>query len=540
MNRLSRALPRLGEGLLLFFCCFLPFRLPLIHLLGDWVKYIPDVLILSFFALFAAEKRLRFRLSRTDLLFLLFLAFAFCGTCLIARLRCYLFLHQTRSIGLYYIFAFCLRRISLPKHTPRRMLRTLQAVSWPLAALGIVERLCSKTVLFQQDFAEGIYSFDNFGRVYSLFYNPNTYGLFLVLLLLFSLNERLRSGTKTPLALYAQIAVMLFLTMSRSSILILAAVLALSGILLGKPLWRQWKSLLWRGAVIACCVAAVSLLLPRAAEQYYFAQVQPRLEWDGVRPLSREVQTVSFTAPDGSDYDGWLFNGITYVDARCAIPLREQGSVLHLPADDAILTSAGAIPLSDFAALEETERQALLEAAPDPDSPRERHILSNRIYQSLRVDSGTRLSALTQARTYQVNVNGRFFSVLTALRIARANPIFGTGFGTYGSAASSSWLPPQYEVYGLAQGFYADCQYACVLAETGFPGLLLFLGFLLSAVWDNRKSLPAVILCLILGWYGLFFNMLEVQIASLLLWSLPALEKQECPLTLLREGLREN
>ena len=90
-----------------------------------------------------------------------------------------------------------------------------------MAALGIVERLFSKTVLFSQSAARAIYSFDNLGRVYSAFQNPNTYAMFLTILLLLSLLLQLRGEKKTPLLLYIQLAVMMVLTMSRASRLLL-------------------------------------------------------------------------------------------------------------------------------------------------------------------------------------------------------------------------------------------------------------------------------------------------------------------------------
>ena len=183
------------------------------------------------------------------------------------------------------------------------------------------------------------------------------------------------------------------------------------------------------------------------------------------------------------------------MDERCAIPLREAGAVIHLESGDVTL------PVAD------NER-------------REAWIYSNAVLKSFHVSSRTRLSALTQARTYQVQVNGRVSSVLTALRIAKDHPVFGTGFGTYGSASSSAWTPPTCAEYGVAQGFYADCQYSSTLAETGFVGLGLLLLFLFTVVWESRKCLPAVVLCLILGWYGVFFNMLEVHIGAFLLWTL--------------------
>lgn len=490
---------RWGLGLVCALCWLIPFRLPLAAVLGSWFKFAPDGLIGIYAvccALWCLRTRKKLRWRKADGAFALFLLFGLVSTLLVNHIPLIRYIHQVRSFGMYYLLAFALRQAGVGRESLPGVLRQMQWVSWPVAALGIVERLFSKTVLFSQSAARAIYSFDNLGRVYSTFQNPNTYAMFLTILLLLSLLLQLRGEKKTPLVLYIQLTVMMILTMSRASLLLLAVLLPVLAILLGKPLWKRWKALLPRCALIALCAAAVSLLLPRGAEAIYFAGVQKVLEGDDLRSeMPLDVTPVTFTGADGSDYQGYVFCDITYVDERCAIPLREAGAVIHLESGDVTL------PVSD------NER-------------REAWIYSNAVLKSFHVSSRTRLSALTQARTYQVQVNGRVSSVLTALRIAKDHPVFGTGFGTYGSASSSAWTPPTCADYGVAPGFYADCQYSSTLAETGFLGLALLLLFLFTVVWECRKCFPAVVLCLILGWYGVFFNMMEVHIGAFLLWTL--------------------
>ncbi len=492
-----KPISRASEGVLLFLCVFLPFRIPLTLLLGDWVKWIPSVLVAALAVWHLADRRARLRLRLSDGLFALFLVFALVSTVLINHLRPYLYLHELRSIALYYVLAMVLREQGLGRETVLRVTRTLQWVSWPLAVLGLVERLCSKTVLFDAAFARSIYSFDNMGRVYGAFYNPNVYGLFLVLVLMLSVSTWALYRQRTSAALYAQITAMVVLTMSRSSLIAFGAVLVFFGLAAGKALLRRWKPLLLRVCVCTAAAAAAAILLPRAAEAYYFARVQPMLEGENTRDLTMDVREITFTGADGTEYAGWLFNGITYIDARCAVPLREAGAVIHLSEGDVTLP---------------VRNNAL----------RETYIYSNAILKSFHVTSATRLGALRQARTYQVQVNGRFFSVLSALRVAKDHPFFGTGFGSFGSAAATTWTPDLYAEYGLPDGFYSDCQYCSVLGETGFAGLGLFLVFLAAFLLEHRKHALCVALCLLMGWYGLFFNMLEVQHGALLLWTLPA------------------
>lgn len=486
-----------AEGVLLFFCVFLPFRTPLAGLLGDWVRVVPDGLILLLLLWQGVECRLRFRLKASEGILLGFLLLALVSTCWVNGQRLFLFLHQSRSLCLYVLFALVLRQQHYGKETLLRVTRALQLASWPLCVLGLVERVCSKTVLFDTAFARSIYSFDNMGRVYGMFYNPNIYGLFLLAVLLLSLCTRVLHGQKTGLALYVQLSVMLWLTMSRSGLLALAGVAVLALAVLHRPLLRLWKRLWWRAAICVGVTALAALALPRMAEAYYFARVQPMLEGDALRTISMETEEVTFTL-EGETYPGWRFNGVTYVDARCAVPLREAGAVIHLPDGDITL------PVED-------------------NDLRETYIYSNAILKSFHVSSATRMNALTQSRTYQVSVNGRLFSVQKALAVAKEHPLLGTGFGTFGSAASLTWTPDTYGAYGLYSGFYSDCQYSSILGETGFLGLAVFLAWLCAVLLERRKHCLLVLLCVLMGWYGLFFNMLEVHMAALLLWCLPTL-----------------
>ena len=152
------------------------------------------------------------------------------------------------------------------------------------------------------------------------------------------------------------------------------------------------------------------------------------------------------------------------------------------------------------------------------------------IKSSLGVAAGDRFSELGTDALYSQNTNMRIQSVLTALKVARNQPLFGSGYGTYGSSASLTWEVPNYKDLGLYNGFYADNQYACVVAETGFVGLGLFMAFLLTTLWKYSNNLLCLLACLIIGWFGIFYNILEIQIGAMLLWSLLSFDLPELTL----------
>ena len=185
-QQLPAALKKAGLALLIFLCLFIPFRTPLSDLTFSGVKAIPDVLIVCLAAWYAVAVRFRLRFTIHDVLFLAFDAVAFVSTVFINDLGIGLFLYQTRAIGIYYVLYFVLRNFGFGQKELVPITRTLQAASVPLFVLGVIEKVFSKCILFDTDFASGLDRI-NYARVYSMFYNPNTYGLFLVFTILLSL-----------------------------------------------------------------------------------------------------------------------------------------------------------------------------------------------------------------------------------------------------------------------------------------------------------------------------------------------------------------
>jgi hypothetical protein len=55
-------------------------------------------------------------------------------------------------------------------------------------------------------------------------------------------------------------------------------------------------------------------------------------------------------------------------------------------------------------------------------------------------------------------------------------------------------------------------------------GFVLFLAFLLSTLWYHRRNLLKVIACVIIAWFGVFYNILEIQMGAMLLWTILSLD----------------
>jgi putative inorganic carbon (HCO3(-)) transporter len=132
-----------------------------------------------------------------------------------------------------------------------------------------------------------------------------------------------------------------------------------------------------------------------------------------------------------------------------------------------------------------------------------------------RFDEMTNNKIITKSTT-----NGRVYSIKTGFKIYINYPLFGSGFGSYGDAASLILGSPIYKQYSIRNNFYADNEYIKVLVENGTIGFIsytLFLLMLLKMVLKSKNILK-VIMFITICFLGLFYNVFEVQIISMFFW----------------------
>lgn len=425
----SPLLKKITYYFMIFLCVFIPLRSPIADLTFQSIKAIPDIIIvvLAFWYVISVRFRLKFKIY--DIFFLAFLGTAFISTVFINDVGLMPYIFQVRSIGIYYILFYIARNMHFGTKEYIKLVRTLQIAALILFAFAIVEKVTSKTVLFPVSVAESIVSSTNFARVYSLLYNPNTYGLFVVLTFFASICLDFYCNTKTNIFVYISFAVSIFMSMSRSTLIILGIgiILILIQLIIDKKLMKIWKVLLKKVVIVAVSAAIIVGAVNILSAVYY---------------------------------------------------------------EDVILKS-------------------------DKISQHQQGQAGN----SLGVGAGDRLSEMGDSDMYvSSSVDGRIFSVTKGIEIFKDHPIFGTGFGTFGSSASMNYEPDIYEEYDIPFPFYSDIEYAKILAENGIVGVVLFAGFLLSILWAYRKDHYKLLICLTIGWFGCFFNIFEVQIGSAFLW----------------------
>ena len=402
-----------SKCLVLFLMCFIPFRNELELLLGTYIKVLPDMMILILLMGYVISQRGRVKIQLSDIIFCLFFLVALINTIFIKKISISIYIMEVRSLAVYYILYVVIRNYKFEQNYILKICKCIRGLTYLLFVLGMIEMLSSKMLLFPKSVAESIIYADNFSRMYGMFCNPNTYGAFLVTFFFVIYHAK---GEK--LWVYKCIALAsLFMTMSRSSLLIFIFVGILYILIFRKELLENKKALILQIIIVGLISIGIYML----------------------SVVGRESM-------------------VKYINAG---------------------TTAEEAETTMFDRLKEMNSEEIVE---------------------------------------QSNLVGRIFIVKTGIQIWKDNAILGTGFGTYGSGASMAWIPEIYEQYGIPAGCYSDNEYIKDIVETGSVGFLLLCLFLVSILYEQRKKPLNILICIMVGWFGLFYNVFEVQIVAFLLW----------------------
>ncbi|WP_411954039.1 O-antigen ligase family protein [Alkalibacillus sp. S2W] len=139
----------------------------------------------------------------------------------------------------------------------------------------------------------------------------------------------------------------------------------------------------------------------------------------------------------------------------------------------------------------------------------------------------SRFKSMFSSETVEASTEwGRIYIVIKGLEIFEDQPLFGTGFGTFGDAATLHYSSPIYDDYNIPDDIYTDNQYIHILVATGIVGTLILLWFVISLLRQtlpnlskNEKSLMiSIIATLLTG--CLYYNLLEDKSFMLYFYSL--------------------
>ena len=461
-KRLKLKFEQYIQLVILFLMVFIPFRNLLEIVCGMYIKVLADVLVLSVVMLFLVLYVKNIKLKLYDVFLGAFLLLAFFNTVIIHHVSMKVYLFQVRSIILYYMLFFVIRHFELPENFIKRVCSTLRYITYILFFLGIIEKIGRKEWLFPAEIAESILYEDNFVRVYSMFFNPNTYGAFVVLafiIVLFYENKKL--------FLYKSIVVAsLLMSMSRSAMLLF-----------------------------------VMFLLTYA---FFVKRKQIR---------------------DNIGY--YLFQCVLIFFLGMIIYMASEYFTIQLNASNSIVeeeNSQEKVTEENFEIMLDTNEEITAQQSNDNEAEKSIEVQNdNQTTVFTRMEELNSDDIITKSMT-----DGRLHYLLKGIEIFKNHPILGTGFGTYGSAASLNWNPPIYEKYNLTYGFYSDNEYIKELVETGVLGVGLLCAFFFLIFFENKSNKIIVLLLLSLSWLGLFYNVLEVQIVAFLFWLMLGLNVCGC------------
>lgn len=443
---MEKSLRFILKYLLVFLFFFIPFREVIAYYTVDYIKFIPDALIWSLLLFVIIKNKFKLNLKSYDYFYIGFIIVGFIST-LINDISVMAFAMQVRSIGTLYVLFYILRNINMEYKDYIPAVKTLNLVTITFVLLSLIEIISNKSILFPLEWAKGISFASNYYRAYSLLFNPNVYGAFLLFVIIINYYCEMTSNKKIKLnyLIYLLGYLGIFLSSSRSTFL--GCILFILFLIYNSIREKKFKSLFIH---ILLGIVAFGLSC-------------------GVFVLRNKLE---IKAPEGT-----IINKIPDIDNDPDVPVVDPTKPTK----------------------------------PSKPSKPNKNGNNNLIGRFEEVINGT-----TKEDSEQ---NGRIFIIKKGLEIFKNNYVIGTGFGTFGSAGSKMVTPTKlYEKYGLYEGFYSDNEYIKVVVETGALGVLTFGSFILLLFISILKSRYAVILFLIYWYLGMFYNITETQVVTLLFY----------------------
>lgn len=254
---------------IIFLVCFIPFREYISYYTISYIKFLPDIIIFVTFVFLLLFKKIKIRFSASDIIILLFTLVTFITNICLNQRGILPFLLELRSLFLYYVLYYILRNTKIEINW-NLFSKVLSLVIFIVSIFSIVEKIFNKDFLFPNAWASSIVYKDNFARVYSVFNNPNTYATFIVLSFFLLNYLEYYKDVKCYKFIYVLLLINLWLSASRSSMIILAMYILVYLILLIKN--RNKSKLL--GLLIIVLISSICIFgISKMSNNYYFATV---------------------------------------------------------------------------------------------------------------------------------------------------------------------------------------------------------------------------------------------------------------------------
>lgn len=254
---------------IIFLVCFIPFREYISYYTISYIKFLPDIIIFVTFVFLLLFKKIKIRFSASDIIILLFALVTFITNICLNQRGILPFLLELRSLFLYYVLYYILRNTKIEINW-NLFSKVLSLVIFIVSIFSIVEKIFNKDFLFPNAWASSIVYKDNFARVYSVFNNPNTYATFIVLSFFLLNYLEYYKDIKCYKFIYILLLINLWLSASRSAMIIFAVYIFVYSILIIK---NKYKDKLLNLLVIALISSICIFGISKMSNNYYFATV---------------------------------------------------------------------------------------------------------------------------------------------------------------------------------------------------------------------------------------------------------------------------
>jgi len=474
------------EMLVIFLIIFIPFREVISLYTTDFVKLIPDFLIILVFFIKLLKKEIKF--NKIDVVFFVFMVFSFLSTYVVNGNGILPYVIQIRSISVMYFFYIISRKNQFSQKFLNIFSIITQIEVIFLSLFGYIEKIFNKGLYFPETWAKGIIYEINFQRVYSFLNNPNIFGAFIVfsILILTYFEEKNKIKKITPHFYIFSLAA-LFLTASRSSLItLILSIIAIFTIMNNKknilPLLKYISFAIVLTYIINILSSYNSLVLIML---FLVAILVVTIEELLGNQRFKAFLITIFISIAG------VFWGVQYI---LVSPPTFINEVVDEPTSEIVKDAAN---IETSTETKETFQEQIIK-------------------DSVLVTKTKNLFSPTEIE--QSSTDGRIYRVINGLKLFSKAPVFGYGFGTYGS--SSSLIISKLELSNEETNMcsYADNQYIALLVETGIVGFILIaaLYILLLIKYKNEKF--KIFVLLIIAFLGLFYNILEIKILMFLLF----------------------
>lgn len=424
--------------------------------LSSLITLIPTVFVFAYFVILFFKGKIK--LKKFDYIFALMLVI---GTIsgVIHHQRLIAILYQIKSLSIYYLFYVIIRSVDIKKEQLRTIIKFLNSTTLIIICFSLIEILGEKTILFPIEWADSIVYQDNYIRAYSLICNPNLYAFYLLFVMLFNYRFEVFKFNISDLWFYSLCILGIILSVSRSALICLIGVISL---LLVKLFFEiKNKKEAKKSNIHLLLIILIPICLSNVIYQFVYYNNIPIVTNKGVNLEERLNLNVNKAPTDISN-----------------------SSDNNLQAD--INNIQNSENNDDISQSNNEEKQGFL----------------SRILDMLEI------KFIKDSRE-----NGRLAVIEFGIEIVKDDILFGTGFSSFLTA--SSFLNPNSVVH-ISNLKYADNQYISILVETGVLGLLVCFIFAIYFLMElvKEKRYISIIMTTVFLFFGLFINVLEVQLIS--------------------------